>query len=186
MDSHLPAQLLDTAIPASPTINSVNSIVRRAGGLMVWKDLVLAANNATASMNAFQLTGSVIVKKLWGVVTAKTTLANLTAGSWDLYDSTAVVQLTANDGVLSGVPVGTVIAKNDHNTVTFAKGSSAAGVIIEPNTERFWNEFVMVQKAAANTFVRFTYTTSDAPIAATLTVFCSYVPLSSDGALVAV
>lgn len=180
------AQTLDTAIPSSPVTNSVNSIVRRSGGLLVSKALVLSANNTTASMNAFQLTGSVAVKKLWAEITAKTTLGNLTGGSFDLYDSTAAIQLTANDGVLSGCAVGTIVAKHGLAAVTWGKLDNAAGSSLEGAAAGpVWCETILTQKTGANTYLRLTYTTSDEPIACTVTVYCSYVPLGA-GSLVAV
>lgn len=180
-------EALNNAIPSAPTVNSINSITRRAGGLLASKVITLSANNTTASVNIFQLTGSVKIKKLFGIITTKTTLANLTVGSFDLYDSTAVVQLTKADGALSGCAVGTMVAKIASNATTWGKNDNAAGAVMETaGVPDVFAMCVVTQKTGANTYVRFTYTTTDAPIAATMTVYAEYVPMDANSSLVAV
>lgn len=174
------AQVLNTALPASPVPNSINSITRREGGLIASKVITLSANNTTASVNAFQLTGQVLLKRIYGVITTKTTLANLTAASFDLYDSTAVVQITAAGGALSGMAIGTFFGKIGLLAANFAVANNAAGAVSEPAAVgEYFSECVLNQKTAANTYVRFTYTTTDAPIAATLTLYAEYVPIGA-------
>jgi len=178
---------LNGVIPAQPVVNSPYSIIRRAGGLLASKVITLSANNTTASVNIFQLTGSVKIKKLFAFITTKTTLANLTVGSFDLYDSTAVVQLTKADGVLSGCAIGTLVAKIDDNAVTWGINNNVTGCVMENAAyQDLFSMCTVTQKTAANTYVRFTYTTTDAPIAATMTVYCEYIPLEPNSTLVAV
>lgn len=165
--------------------DSVHDYLHRSAGQTVSKALALSANNTSASVNAFQLTGSVEIMKLYAVLTAKTTLANCTAARFELYDSTAAVVLTKNDGVLSNAGVGTVIAKNAIATTTFSKADSVAGALMEAATVGTYYPFIVVQKVAANTYVRFTYTTTDAPANAVLTVFAEWRPING-GTLVAV
>lgn len=135
----------------------------------------LSANNATANVNLFKLNGSVIVKKIYGVLTAKTTLTNMTAVSFDMNDATATVQLTKNDGVMSTAVVGAVIAKTTVATVTAGINLAATGTIAEivSQAEPF-SPFIATQKNGANTHIRFTYTTTNAPIAATMKFFVEY------------
>jgi hypothetical protein len=138
---------------------------------------VLSANNTTASVNLFKLTGSVNVKKIYGVLTAKTTLANMTAVSFDLNDSTATVQITKADGVMSTALVGAVIAKQASNATTASINLAATGTIMDGVNSGFY-EFVATQKNGANTYLRFTYTTTDAPIACTFKFFVEYESLN--------
>lgn len=133
----------------------------------------LSANNTTASVNLFKLTGSVIVKKIYGVLTADTTLTNMTAVSFDMNDATATVQLTKADGVMSTAVVGAVIAKQAANTTTASINLAATGTIMDGVASGFY-EFVATQKNGANTHIRFTYTTTDAPINATMKFFVEY------------
>jgi hypothetical protein len=131
---------------------------------------VLSANNATANVNLFKVFGSVNVKKIYGVLTAKTTLTNMTAVSFDMNDATATVQLTKNDGVMSTALVGATIAKTAVATTTASINLAATGTIIDAPLV----EFIATQKNGANTHIRFTYTTTDAPIAATMKFFVEY------------
>ena len=165
----------------SDTVNatSIMGYVKRIHGTILSKQITLSANNTTASVNIFQLTGTVKIRRLYAFITEKTTLANLTVGSFDLYDSTAVVQLTKADGVLSGCAVGTFIVKSEKNDMTWAKADNVAGAIVEPTYEgsELFSYFTITQKTGANTYVRFTYTTTDAPINAKITVYAEYIPL---------
>jgi hypothetical protein len=179
--------LNSVAVLPTATLNSVNNLTARVAGLQLSKAATLSANNTTASVNCFQLTGSVKVLKIYAILTAKTTLANCTAASFDLYDSTAVVQITQAEGVLSGLAVGTMVAKYDDNAVTWAINDNAAGKIMEHATNpELFHMFVATQKTAANTYIRFTYTTTDAPANAVLTVYVEYIPLGTSSTLVAV
>lgn len=179
-------QVLNTAIPASPAVNSLYSIARRSGGLLLSKVITLSANAVPQSLNCFQLTGTVALKKLFGFVTTATTFATCTAAQWDLYDSAAAVPLTKNDGVLSAMPVGTFFAKAGLVGATMVVGNNTNGVVNEAAAAGdFWSECAITQKTGQVTTIRFTYTTAETPINATLTIFVSYVPLGS-GLLVAV
>jgi hypothetical protein len=182
--------VLNTAIPVASgcTGNSPNCLMLRASGFTVYKTITLSANNTTASVNVFSLTGSVKVRKIYGFITTAATLANLTVASFDLYDSTAVVQITAAGGALSGMAVGTFFAKCDKNDADFVVSNNVAGAIMEPIYEgsELFSMFALTKKTGANTYLRFTYTTTDAPIAATLTIFAEYYPLDSTGVLAAV
>jgi hypothetical protein len=166
---------LNIAIPSSPTINSINGILRRAAGYLASKVITLDASGTTQNLNCFQITGQVKCFALYGVVTTAATFTNCTAANFQLYDSTAPVDLTKNDGVLSGMAVGTLFGKTTTAATTMSIANNAAGALIEAN----WDPFVVNQKTGANTYLRFTYTTTDAPIAATMTIYCEYYPIGS-------
>jgi hypothetical protein len=131
---------------------------------------VLSASNTSANVNLFKLTGSVKNVKIYGVLTAKTTLANMTSVYFDMYDSTAAVAITKNDGVMSTALVGAVIAKVAAATVTASINLAVTGTIIDA----ILLGFEATQKNSANTYIRFNYATTDAPIAATMKYFVEY------------
>lgn len=168
--------------------NSVHDFLERAAGKQISKVITLSASGTTASVNIFQITGSVYVQRLYAVVTAATTLVNCTAASFDLFPTGgAAVQISAATGVLSGVAVGTIITKTGLAADIFTV-SDAVGAVV---TEQGWagsdvfNGFLVTKKIAANTYIRFTYTTTDAPINAQLTVYAEYRGIAG-GELVAV
>jgi len=170
---------------AAGGVNSLHDHIERLAGHQVNKTITLDANNATASENIFQITGGVQVFRLWAEIVDATTLANLTAASFDLYDSAAAVQITAPTGVLSGFGVGTILIKDALLAQPFDVADNANGIVLEAGVNRLFTGFAVVQKTGANTYIRFTYTTTDAPIDAAIKVYCEYRPLNG-GTLVAV
>jgi len=177
---------LDDAMP-SVTTDSPNDHLRRIAGRLVSKALTMNVNNGTQSVNAFQVTGTVLIKKLYGFLTNAATLTNCTAAHFELDDGAAQVDLTKNDGVLSALPVGTFVCKNDLAAATMGIADCTNGALTEANADKEgFKEFLVTQKTGQNTYIRFTYTSTDAPAAAVLTVYCEYVVLDGTGAVAAV
>lgn len=162
--------------------DSIHDYFHKGIGESVNKVITLAASGGSESVNIFQLTNTVRIVSIHGFVETATTFTNCTAAQFDLWDSTAAVALTKNDGVLSGMAVGTFFAKNAAATVTMAVANNATGVLTEgASLSKAFAPFFITQKTGANTYVRFTYTTSDAPIAATLGIHCRFIPESWNG-----
>lgn len=160
--------------------DSVHDYFHQGVGESATKEITLAADAGSESVNIFQLTGTVEIVGIHGFITDATTLTNLTGASLQLYDSAAAVQITKNDGVLSGLGVGTLIVKNAAATVTMAVASNAAGAVTESSTipAQAFAPFFITQKTGANTYVRFTYTTTDSPIDAKIFWHVRYKPES--------
>jgi hypothetical protein len=173
-------------LPSGEQADSVHDYLERTIGEKTNKTITLSANNTTASENIFQITGDIQIYRMWACVTDATTLANCTSASFDLYDSTAAVQITAATGVLSGVPVNTLVAKTGLAANAFVVNSATAGSLIEQTYEGsdVFSRFIVTQKNSANTYIRFTYTTTDAPINTQLKVYVEYHSLNG-GTLVA-
>jgi hypothetical protein len=161
---------------------SIVSLDKRVAGTLVSKVITLNANAAPQSLNCFAVTGSVQVLRLYGQITTATTLANCTAAQFDLYDGAATTAITKNDGVLSGMAVGTTFFKGAVNTTTMAVLSNATGAF----SDLSFYPFIVEKKTGQNTFIRFTYTTTDAPIAATLTIYAEYREIGTSSVLAAV
>ncbi len=145
----------------------------------------LTANNTTANVPIFRITGAIEVLGLWGVVTT-TIGVNNTAASWRLNDQTAVVQICAIGGVtLSGLLAGTMIVKNGLLAAAPTLITNAAGRINEPTTleTTFFSPFTVVKKTAANTDIEFSYSTTDAPTTGAIKFFLRWLPLSADAAV---
>jgi len=145
----------------------------------------LTANNTTASIPLFGITGTVLVRALWGVVTTVLS-SNVTAAFWRLNDQTAQIALTAAGGTtLSAAPVGSLIMKTGLVAAALTLKSSAAGAILEPTTLETVVEspIILTKKGAAATNIEFTYTSTNTPATGALQFFLRYVPLSADGAV---
>jgi hypothetical protein len=158
--------------------DSLHDYMHKGIGEHRTKTMTLDADATTASENIFQLTGTCTIVEIYGFIVDATTLTNLTGASFDLYDSAAAVQITKNDGALSGLAVGTLFTKNAAAGVTMAVGDNANGAVVESATipAQGFAPFHIVQKTGANTYVRFTYTTTDSPIAAQLEIHARFIP----------
>lgn len=135
----------------------------------------LSASNTTGVVDLFNLTGSVRVKKLFGQVTAKTTLTNMTDCHWNLNDATSDVAITkATTLTMSTAVVGAVVEKTAAVASVAAFASGAAGALTEGSTPIIDFQFVITQKNGATTKVQWKYTTTDAPINATMKFFVEF------------
>lgn len=159
-------------------------------GVTIQKSITLSANNTTAAVPIFRLTGSVEVRALWGVVTTAFG-SNHTAAHWRLNDQTAQPAISLATGTtLSSATVGSVITRRSLVSVALVFNSAAAGVVSDPvaaTAPSYFMPFVIVQKTAGvQTDVEYVYTTTNAPTTGAITFFARYVPLTEDAQLVAV
>lgn len=156
----------------------------RAGGREVIKTITLSANNTSAAVNVFLLTGTVEVLKLHGEITAVTTLNNLTGAFFDLWDGTNSVEITDNTPgtTMSGAAVGSFFTKNADalNALTFANNSQCR-VSEGVSSARTFHPFLITAKTGVPTYIRFRYTTTDTPINAQLEIHCTYADINSGG-----
>ena len=133
----------------------------------------------------FTITGTILVKKIWGVVTTVLS-ANQTAAHLRLNDQTATVNITLAAGVaLSGAGVGSSITKKGLVGAALVLNSNAAGGISEPTTLEtlFFEEFVIWKKTGATTTIDHRYTTTDAPSSGAIQYFMEWQPMSADAAV---
>ena len=175
------------ALPASPSVNSQHDYLRRSGGIKVTKTITINGDDETADVDCFILTGSVEVLAIYGEIATATVLNSCTDVNFNLNDATATVQLTkATDPVLSDLAVGTMFVKNAAAASALAVADNVAGALTETAAGVGpFQPFVITKKTGATTKVRLTYTTAGDAQDATFTITAVYIPLSSDGALVA-
>ena len=152
------------------------------------KSHTLVGNNATVVVPIFTLTGSVMLTRLWGVVTTDLG-SNHTAASWRLNDQTAQVYLTAVGGTtLSSKKAGSVILKKDLVAAALTVVDNVAGAISEPTTleTMLFSPIMLTKKTAATTQIEYRYATTNAPTTGAISFYVCYYPLSDDGILEAV
>lgn len=173
--------------PMTITENSVFDHLHRACGDIESKVATLSVNNGTQSINLFQITGTVQILKIYGFITAKTTLTNLTGAHLDVYDGTIDTDITkASPGAtLSGMAVGTYFAKTGLASVDLAVSNNATTIVAEATGNKLFSESEITQKLSTNTFIRFHYASTDTPINAQLTLYCEWRGMDG-GTLVAV
>lgn len=152
--------------------DTVEGAAIRSGGKHTSKTITLSANNTSASVNVFQLTGTVEVKGLHGEITLATTLTNCTSVYFDLWDGTTSVPITKTTGAaFSGFGVGSFFIKDADAAIALSTIQNDQCRIKEAATgTRVFANFLITQKISTNTYVRFNYTTTDAPINAQVSV----------------
>lgn len=147
------------------------------------------ANNTTASVPIFRVTGTVEFKMLYGVVTTALS-SNQTAAFWRVNDQTAQVSVSLNTGTtVSSLPVGSLLLRRSLVSVALAATSSAAGAVTDPvaaTAPDCFMPFIVTQKTAAvQTDIEYTYTTTNAPATGAIQFFAYYIPLSEGSGVVA-
>lgn len=161
--------------------NTPEGAIIRAGGKHVTKTITLNANNTDANVNVFQLTGATKIMLLHGEVLTKTTLTNCTKVYFDLYDGTTSVPITKTTGAdMNGYNVGAFFIKDaDVLTALTILNNDQARIKEAATGNRVNAEFIAVQKTSTNTYIRFNYTTTDAPIDATVKIDCHWSDIDS-------
>lgn len=165
---------MNEIVPLIHSDNSLADILSNGGGFHADKTITLSANNTTASENMFQVTDTIEILAIFGLVIDATTLVNLTAGFLEVDDGTAQDDITASGVILSGLATGTFLVKNAVATSVLTLADNVAAVVTESVADkRAYSPFFVTQKAGGvDTFVRFTYTTTDAPINAQIEWHC--------------
>jgi len=92
--------------------DSIHDYNHRTIGETVSKVITLTANGGSESLDCFTVTGCVEILKLYGQITTADTLTNLTGAYFNMWDGTLATAITKNDGVLSGMAIGTTFLKN--------------------------------------------------------------------------
>jgi hypothetical protein len=166
-------------IPVGLENNSVHDYFDRGVGAIKSNIITLNANNTTESINIFKIIESVKIERLYAKVLDNTTLVNCTSASFDLFDGTNIIQITAPTGILSGVSIDSFIFKEGLYGDAFSINDAIVGAVQEQTYEgsNVFNAFILTAKYGADTYLRFTYTTTDAPINAQLKIFVEYSPL---------
>jgi len=151
--------------------------IHRVAGRHVTNAVVLSANNTTASVNCFQVTGGVQVLSIHGEVMNADTFTNCTAVHFDANDGTNTVEITkASPGAtFSGFNVGAFFIKDADVTSNLSVVNNDQVRFVEAAAgSKAAQPFTIVQKAGTDTFIRLTYTTTDAPIDAIFRVDAVY------------
>lgn len=159
-------------------------------GLLTKDSQTLTANNTTANVPIFTITGDVYILSLYGIVTTDLG-ANNTAAYWRINDGSAQANISLNTGTtLSGAKAGSLIVRDSVATVALAlKNASAAGVQdpVAATAPSLFMPFALVQKTGNVTSqIEFVYSTTDTPTSGAIDFYAGWIPLTPDSNLVAV
>jgi hypothetical protein len=165
-----------------------NRVPMTGYGFRSQKTQTLAGNNTTASTPLFRVTGTVLVKALYGQVT--TVLgSNVTAAFWRLNDQTAQPAISLATGTtLSSLASGALLIRNSLVSVALSTKGAAAGGVLDPiaaTAPDVFMPFIVTQKTGGvNTDIEFTYTTTNTPTSGVIVHNLMWLPLSDDGNIV--
>lgn len=159
-------------------------------GITTTTNSTLSASNTTATNALFSVTGAVLVKQLYGIVTTALS-SNITAAYWQTNDQTATPDISLASGTtLSSFAVGSLITRRSLASVALVGSNSAAGIVQDPvaaTAPDAFMPFIVIQKTGGVlTTIDFTYSTTNTPATGVIQFFAGWLPLSSDANLVAV
>lgn len=148
----------------------------------------LNANNAPAHVGLFQVTGTIMVKRLLSEVTSAFG-TNHTGVQFTVYDQSTRSGITAAAGAHSAnsAPVGTTIIPGMNPTVVaMVLTSGGALVSANDNYESIFPEMFVQAKHGATTVIEYTYTTTNTPTTGTIESYMVWVPLTNGATVTAV
>lgn len=141
------------------------------------------ANNTTESVQLFLVDGNVFITKLYGVVTTALG-SNHTKGYFRINDQTAQVDLTESvtGATLSSFTANSFLGKGGPGAIAIQGNNASAGRLFDSTL----SSFVITAKNGANTYIEYTYSTTNTPTSGQIDFFVEWEPLSSSGTIYAV
>jgi len=161
--------------------NDAEGAIIRAGGKHVDKTITLSANNTSANVNVFLVTGVCKVFDVHGEIIVKTTLTNCTNVYFDLWDGTVSVPLTkTTTASMSGFNVGAFFIKDaDVTTALTILNNNQCRINEAAVGAKEGAPFITIAKTGVATYIRFNYTTTDAPINAEVKIDLTWADIDS-------
>lgn len=151
-----------------------------AHGALSTDSQTLTANNTTANVPIFTVTGTIEVLGLWGIVT--TVLgANHTTAFWRMNDGTNTPAITLATGTtLSAANLGSIIAKKGLAAAALTLTQADQTRVSEPTTleTTYFSPFVINAKNTATSNIEYSYATTDTPTSGAIQFFLRWIPLS--------
>jgi hypothetical protein len=135
--------------------------MHRMTGDLVYVEKTFAGTSGAASTNVFQLTGNAELLALWGIFTDVTNVTAITVASWNLYDGTNTVPITkATWTTLSGAGLYSAVSCIAAAATALNFSNSTECRVAQATTGgRIMYPSGLTQKAATNTYIRWTQTT---------------------------
>lgn len=162
----------------NPAISSFVDVTMRGGrAIQNWKSF--SANATSETINVFEFSGSIIVHKLYAVVQA-TALGNHTGAYFDAY-GTSAIDLTegATGANLSNMSQGAIFHATGDSTVAInLTDNPASNPVYSEGDIQPTAAFKLSAEVGATNYIRYTYTTTDAPTQGEVYFYIVYTPIS--------
>ncbi len=150
----------------------------------VYKSITFTTTG-TQTYNLFRVYGTVLVDEINGFVSTVIS-SNMTAFHLESWDGTTAVDITKNDGVISALPVGSFIVKEDKFDKTLAIVSAASGALQDEWDAKKAAFSITEKTGGVPTYIRLSCTSTDSPPSGSVDWSCSWYPKTNDGFLEAV
>ena len=153
----------------------------------ITKEITLDGSNESKSHNLFLVTGVVLIRRIWGIVTEALGV-NHTDAHLRLNDGAGTTPLTkTTTTVLSAIPIGSWVKRDAIMTeplialspVTCDAAERTGLSVSYPDR----CPIRVIAKNGASTYLEYRYTTTDTPTSGKIRWYCEYEPLSDDGGL---
>jgi len=176
---------------ANTNISDIETIVNKASyadDTTVSKAITLDAGITTAdTKNLFTVTGTCLVKRIYGVITTDTTLTNITGVGLQLYDTNTTTAIDNGALTVNAPGANTVMLKVEGSATNLAHLAGTAQGFDEGGlgSDEYFYPFLVKGSTAVTTYIRFKYTTTTEAANGAMTWYCIYEPISPNGALAA-
>lgn len=168
------------AVQTAAYLHDANNQPITLGGILSSSAKTLSANNTTAHVPIFTVTGQIEFTALFGVITTDIGVNN-TAAFWRTNDGTNQNAITLATGtILSAAVDGGVISKKAGVGTALTLTAGTSGQVMENATSgaNYFQDFVIIANPDATTNIEFTYTTTDAPTSGAITFYVRWAPLT--------
>jgi len=178
MSSHFSTDgIILNPVCTDPSINSMADMAQISAGCKLVKS-GRVTGTGTLDFNLFKITGSVKIVDAYAEITSVTTLTNGTGAKFYLYDGTNSVDITATGAVLSNAPAGSIILKTgDATQIATVIFADQCRITESDASKKSHQPFICTQKNGADTFIKCTFDTTDAPVDFEISFYIVYIPL---------
>ena len=178
-----PGQEFNVPAPALELVNqnSPQCILDKMLGRCNVVTKALTANGGAENINLFKVTGAIRILELFGILTDNSTFTNCTLIHFNVNDGANTHQLTAAAGPnMNGFSLGSKVEMENTianpavvlNADQGRTEDGGVGLVISPKST--------IAPDGSDTYIRFTYTTTDTPIEAEMFFYVRWIPLSTD------
>ena len=160
----------------------MNFVAIKDMGALTVSSKSLTANNTTAVVPIFTVTGQVKVTRIYGIVTT-TIVSNCTATHWRLNDGSVQTNITLSSGTnISTYTEGSFIGRIALAATAIGGKISSQCNIQDPaaaTSKSVFQPFIAGQAVGgATTNIEFVYTTTDTPITGAIDFYLRWVPIA--------
>jgi surface antigen len=173
-------ELTGIAGPTSSTSAVSLGYLESLMGTTVTKSITLSANNTTATVDLFTVTGvGIIITKLVGVVTTQIG-SNHTGSQLVAYDGSTTVDVSSTGASpLSGAQVGALVAGvSTSSPIAIVDRANVSASDSTPDVPYI----TLFTAASGTTKIQYKYTTTNTPTSGAITWYLTYTPIANGAA----